>query len=155
MAVVKIAKSRGSRDVIGAADEMNGLNQGHLQGQEAVNFNSLSSSERSLKRHWIMAAYSSGLQHGQSTNAFIITVIDHTETSALNFRTLEAGFGIYSDALKLLYVVSISKPLRLMSMLKCVIGLNTLRTYLRWIILIFWSQLNSRKVFISSVIHAV
>lgn len=131
MAVVKIAKSRGSRDVIGAADEMNGLNQGHLQGQEAVNFNSLSSSERSLKRHWIMAAYSSGLQHGQSTNAFIITVIDHTETSALNFRTLEAGFGIYSDALKLLYVVSISKPLRLMSMLKCVIGLNTLRTYLR------------------------
>lgn len=77
MAVVKIAKSRGSRDVIGAADEMNGLNQGHLQGQEAVNFNSLSSSERSLKRHWIMAAYSSGLQHGQSTNAFIITVIDH------------------------------------------------------------------------------
>lgn len=155
MAVVKIAKSRGSRDVIGAADEMNGLNQGHLQGQEAVNFNSLSSSERSLKRHWIMAAYSSGLQHGQSTNAFIITVIDHTETSALNFRTLEAGFGIYSDALKLLYVVSISKPLRLMSMLKCVIGLNTLRTYLRWIILIFWSQLNSRQVFISSVIHAV
>lgn len=155
MAVVKIAKSRGSRDVIGAADEMNGLNQGHLQGQEAVNFNSLSSSERSLKRHWIMAAYSSGLQHGQSTNAFIITVIDHTETSALNFRTLEAGFGIYSDALKLLYVVSICKPLRLMSMLKCVIGLNTLRTYLRWIILIFWSQLNSRQVFISSVIHAV
>lgn len=155
MAVVKIAKSRGSRDVIGAADEMNGLNQGHLQGQEAVNFNSLSSSERSLKRHWIIAAYSSGLQHGQSTNAFIITVIDHTETSALNFRTLEAGFGIYSDALKLLYVVSICKPLRLMSMLKCVIGLNTLRTYLSWIILIFWSQLNSRQVFISSVIHAV
>lgn len=56
MAVVKIVKSRGSWNVIGAADEMNGLTQGHLQGQEGVNCDSLSSSERSLKLHWIIAA---------------------------------------------------------------------------------------------------
>lgn len=30
MVVVKTAKSGGSLDVIGAADEINGLNQGHL-----------------------------------------------------------------------------------------------------------------------------
>lgn len=33
MVVVKIAKSGRSGDVIGAADEMNGLDQGHKQGQ--------------------------------------------------------------------------------------------------------------------------
>lgn len=56
MVVVKIAKSGESRNVIGAADEMHGLNQGHLQGQERVNPDSLSSSKRSLKFHSIIAA---------------------------------------------------------------------------------------------------
>lgn len=36
MVVVKIAKRRGSWDVIGEADVI-GLNQGHVQGQEGVN----------------------------------------------------------------------------------------------------------------------
>ena len=44
MVVVKIAKSRGSLNVIGAADEMNGLNQGNLQRQEGVDCDGLSSS---------------------------------------------------------------------------------------------------------------
>lgn len=61
MVVVKIAKSRGSWNVIGAADEMNGLNQGHLHGQEGVNCYSLSSTKRSLKLHSIIAAHCSGL----------------------------------------------------------------------------------------------
>lgn len=61
MVVVKIAKSGGSRDVIGAADETNGLNKGRLQGQEGVNCNSLSSSYRSLKLHVIIAAQWPGL----------------------------------------------------------------------------------------------
>lgn len=47
--------------MIGAADEMNGLNQGHLQGQEGVNWDGLSSSKRSLKLHPIIAAQCSGL----------------------------------------------------------------------------------------------
>lgn len=34
MVVVKTAKSGESRNVIGAADEMNRLNQGHIRGQE-------------------------------------------------------------------------------------------------------------------------
>lgn len=34
MVVVKTAKSGGSRDVIGASDEMNGLNQGHIRGRK-------------------------------------------------------------------------------------------------------------------------
>lgn len=55
MVVVKIAKSGGSRDVIGAADETNGLNDGRLQGQEGVDFNSVSPAKRSLKRHSIIA----------------------------------------------------------------------------------------------------
>lgn len=61
MVVVKIAKSTGNRDVIGAADEMNGLNEGHPQGQEGANCDSLSSSKRSLKLHSIIAAQWPGL----------------------------------------------------------------------------------------------
>lgn len=34
MVVVMIAKSRGSLNVIGATDEIDGLNKGRLQGQE-------------------------------------------------------------------------------------------------------------------------
>lgn len=37
MVVVKIAKSGESWNVIGAADVMNGLNQGCLQGQKGAN----------------------------------------------------------------------------------------------------------------------
>lgn len=41
MVVMKTAKSRQSSDVIGATDEMNGLNQGHIQGQRGINFHSI------------------------------------------------------------------------------------------------------------------
>lgn len=54
-------EERGGRDVIGAADEMNRLNQGQLQGQEGVHCCSLSSSKRSLKLHLIIAARRSGV----------------------------------------------------------------------------------------------
>lgn len=58
---MKIVKRRGGRDVIGAADEMNGLHRGKVQGQEGVNRYSLSFSKRSLKLHLIIAAQCSGL----------------------------------------------------------------------------------------------
>lgn len=47
--------------MIGAADEMNGLHRGKVQGQEGVNRYSLSFSKRSLKLHLIIAAQCSGL----------------------------------------------------------------------------------------------
>jgi len=49
MVVVKAAKSRGSRDVNGAADEMNGFNQGHPQGQKEGNFGSFSSYQKAFE----------------------------------------------------------------------------------------------------------
>lgn len=61
MVVVKTAKSRRSWNVFGAPDETNELNQGHLQGQEGIDFSSLSSSKRSLKRCSIIAVRCSGL----------------------------------------------------------------------------------------------
>lgn len=86
MVVVMIAKSGASWSVIGAADERNGLNQGHLQGQEGVNCDGLSSSKRSLKPHSVIAAQWPGLRYGHPTSAFINTGLLH--------RNIFVHFGI-------------------------------------------------------------